>query len=121
MFLFLGQALRNDQLKKIQAANSHSLLVDEVTDVTVVEQLISFVQFINQESGAPEVHFLSVQNVLETSTSPNAETIVQVISEELKRFKLDTNKLSSFVRDGACVETGSRSGVVIKTASAKSN
>ena len=75
LFLFLGQALKNDLLKKVQAANSYGLVVDEVTDVTVLEQLISFIQFVNQQSGAPNVHFLSVQNVLETSTSANVETI----------------------------------------------
>ena len=112
--MFLGQALKNDLLKKVQAANSYGLLVDEVTDVAVLEQLISFIQFVNQQSGAPEVHFLSVQNVLETSTSANAETIVNVITEELKRDKLDINKLRSFASDGASVMTDSRNGVAAK-------
>ena len=74
LFLFLGQALKNNLLKKVNAANCYGLLVDEATDVTVVEQLISFIQFVNPESGAPKVHFLSAQNVLETSTSANADT-----------------------------------------------
>ena len=114
LFLFLGQALKNDLLKKVQAANSSGLLVDEVTDVTVLEQLISFIQFVSQQSGAPEVHFLSVQNVVEMSTSANAVTIVNVITEELKSDKLDINKLSSFASDGASVMTGSRNGVAAK-------
>ena len=112
LFLFLRQALKNDLLKKVQAANSYGLLVDEVTDVTVLEQLISFIQFVNQQSRAPEV--LSVQNVLGTSTSANAETIVNVITEELKQDKLDINKLRSFASDGTSVMTGSRNGVAAK-------
>ena len=33
LFSFLAQALKNDLLKKVQAANSYGLLVDEVTNV----------------------------------------------------------------------------------------
>ena len=44
----------------------------------------------------------------------NAETIVNIITEELKRDKLDSNKLRSFASDGASVMTGSRKGVAAK-------
>ena len=40
--------------------------------------------------------------------------IVNVITEELKRDKLDINKLRSFASDGASVMTGSRNGVAVK-------
>jgi len=46
--------------------------------------LISFIQFANPESDAPEVHFLSIQNVLEKSTSASADTLVKLITEEIK-------------------------------------
>jgi len=32
----LGEAIKNDILKKVKAANSYGLLVDEATDVFVV-------------------------------------------------------------------------------------
>ena len=40
--------------------------------------------------------------------------ILSVITEELKRDKLDINKLSSFASDGASVMTGSQNGVAAK-------
>ena len=89
-------------------------MVDEATNVSVVEQLISFIQFANPETGAPEVHFLSIQNVLENSTSANAATIVKLIREELSKDGLEINKLSSLASDGASVMTGSRNGMAAK-------
>lgn len=56
-FLRLGQVLKGHILK-VKAANICGLLVDEATDVSVIEQLISFIQFANPEPGAPVVYFL---------------------------------------------------------------
>jgi len=80
--------------------------VDEAVDISVLEQLISFIQFSDPDTGAPKVHFLSIQNVLENSTSANAETILKLIKEELSKNDLDINKLSSLASDGASVMTG---------------
>ena len=114
LFLLLGQALKDEIVKKVKNANSYGLMVDEATDVSVVEQLLSFIQFANPETGVPEVHFLSIQDVLENSTSANAATIVKLIREELSKDGLDINKLSSPASDGASVMTGSRNGVAAK-------
>ena len=110
----LGQALKDEIVKKVKNANSYSLMVDEATDISVIEQLISFIQFANPETGAPEVHFLPIQNVLENSTSANAATIVKLITEELSKGDLDINRLSSLASDGASVMTGSHNGVAAK-------
>lgn len=114
LFLLLGQALKDEMLMKVKNADSYGLMVDEATDVSVVEQLISFIQFANPETGAPEVHFLSIQNVLESSTSANSATIVKLIKEELSNDGLDITKLGSLASDGASVMTGSRNGVAAK-------
>ena len=106
--MLLGQALNDETVKKVKNANSYGLMVDEATDVSVVEQLISFIQFANPETGVPEIHFLSTQDVLENSTSANAATIVKLIREELSKDGLDIKKLSSLASDGASVMTGSR-------------
>ena len=64
LFLLLGQVLENYVLLKEKAPNSYGLLIDEATDVEVIEPLISFMQFSNPESGALEVYFLPIQIVL---------------------------------------------------------
>ena len=89
-------------------------MVDEAANVSVVELLISFVQFANTETGAPEVHFLSIQDVLENSTSANAVTVVKLIRGELSKDGLDINKLSGLASDGASVMTVSCNGVAAK-------
>ena len=81
--MLLDQALKDEIVKKVKNANSYGLMVDEATNISVVEQLISFIQFANPETRVPEVHFLSIQDVMENSTSVNAETIVKLIREEL--------------------------------------
>lgn len=111
LFLLLGQALKDEIVKKVKNANSYGLMVDETS---VVEQLISFIQFANPETGVSEVHFLSIQEVLKNSTSANAATIVKLVREELSKNGLDINKLSSLASDGASVMTSSRNGVAAK-------
>ena len=114
LFLLLGQALKDEIVKKVKNANSYGLMVDEATYVSVVEQLISFIQFANPDTGVSEVHFLSIQDVLENPTSANAATIVKLIREELSKDGLDINKPSSLASGGASVMTGSRNGVAGK-------
>ena len=88
-------------------------MADEANDVSVVE-LISFIQFANPETGVPEVHFLSIQDVLENSTSANAVTVVKLITEESSKDGFDISKLSSLASDGASFMTGFRNGVAAK-------
>ena len=112
--MLLGKALKDEIVKKVKNENSCGLLVDEAVDISVVEQLILFIQFSDPDTGAPKVHFLSIQNVLENSTSANAKTIVKLIKEELSKNDFDINKLSSLASDGASVMIGYRIGVAAK-------
>jgi len=60
------------------------------------------------QTGAPEVHFLSIQNVL--GNPMPAATILKLIKEPLKD-DLNINKLSSLTSDGENAMTASRNGV----------
>lgn len=81
--MLLGQALKDEIVKKVKNANSYGLMVDEAS---VVEQLISFIQFAKPETGVSEVHFLSIQDVLENSTSANAATIVKQSEKNFQKM-----------------------------------
>lgn len=85
LFLLLGKAIRNDILEKAKATNSYGFLVNEATE-----------------------------NVLEKSTSANADTLVKLITREIKANDLNINKLSSFASSGARVMTSSQNGVAAK-------
>ena len=77
-----------------------------------MEQLIGFAQHVSDDGGAM-VKFLYVDNVLEHSSSVNAETITKCISNNLDKCEIDVQKMS-LVSDGAKVMTGERTGVAAR-------
>ena len=66
MFLALGAALQDKLLEKVKKAHCFGLLSDEVTDVSVLEMLITFIQYFDHKTGNVETRFLFVENVLKT-------------------------------------------------------
>lgn len=75
IFLALGTALQDKLLEDVKKAHYFGLLSDEVTDVSVLEMLFTFSQYFNNKTGNVETRFLSVEDVLKTSSSAHAETI----------------------------------------------
>lgn len=51
IFLALGSAMLEKLLEKVKKAYCYGLVSDEVTDVSVVEMLITFIQYLNKETG----------------------------------------------------------------------
>ncbi|XP_078346379.1 zinc finger protein 862-like [Oculina patagonica] len=113
IFLTLGRVLKLKVVEALQKAKAFGLLVDEVTDIAVMEQLLAFVQYVSDD-GEAVVKFLFVDNVLETSSSANAETITKCITDNLDKCELDILKLMSLVSDGAKVMTGPKGGVAAR-------
>ena len=111
MFLTTGDVIKNLIIKEIKRAGSYGLLIDEVTDIAVTEQLITFVQFWNSTSGSTEIKFLSPNGLLAESDSANAETIKTSLVAELNQCDLPIGKLNGLCSDGASVMTGPNSGV----------
>lgn len=81
--------------------------------MSVLEMLITFVQFFDNKTGNIETSFLFIEDVLKNSTSANAETIFTVLTTQLNMLGLEVKDCtcSSLVSDGAAVMTGQRSGV----------
>lgn len=86
-------------------------LADEVCNVSNKEQLVTFVKFVHCETGKPNTAFLAASNLLENSSSADAETIINAIVVQLEDAGIHKKKLSSFSSDGASVMTGKRNGV----------
>ena len=112
IFLTLGRVLKQRVVEALGKSKAFGLLVDEVTDISVMEQLIGFAQYV--DDGEAMVKFLFVDNVLEDSSSANAETITECISNSLDKCELDVQKMMSLVSDGAKVMTGERTGVAAR-------
>ena len=63
MFSTLGCALKENVVKRAKTAGCFGLLVDDVSDVSVMEQMITFIQFYDEHSSEVAVEFLSVDNL----------------------------------------------------------
>jgi hypothetical protein len=96
---------------EINESPCFSVLVDEVTDISVQCQMVTFVQYLNKEC-QPVIEFSGASNVLENSVSANSETLHIVLKKTL--YELDTEKLSGIVTDGARTMVGKKTGLYTK-------
>lgn len=53
-------------------------MVDEVTDISVQSQMLTFIQFVSPVTSSVEIAFLSVQNVLDEFSSANANALTSL-------------------------------------------
>ena len=113
MFLIIDEVLKQYCLETIKQVDSFGLLADETSDVSVLEQLIMFVKFVDYELGEPRTVFLPAECITDPS-EPNAEVLTQSILGVLKELELNINIMKSFVNDGASVMTGIHNGVVAR-------
>ena len=114
IYLTLGDTVKQTLLKKARKAKRFGLLMDEVTDITVSSQLISFIQFWDQENSSVTTMFLSSQNVLEDFASCNSEAITELVKKDLAACNLDISRLMGLSTDGASVMVGKNNGVAAK-------
>ena len=112
MFLIIGNVIKSTIQEKLRNCESIGILIDEVTDDTsVFSQLITFVEFVDPNSGKLLVNFLSVDNVLEGFDSANARALV------LKSFvdsDVPFSRVTGFSSDGTSVMLGKNNGVAAR-------
>ena len=113
MFLIIGDVLKEHYLQKIKRVDSFGLLANKTSDVSVLEQLIMFVKFVDYELGEPRTVFPSAECITDPSGS-NAEVLTESILSVLEEFYLNINKMKSFVSDAASVMTGKHNGVAAR-------
>ena len=114
MFLLLGETVKAQMIRKISEGSSYGLLSDEVCDVSNKEQLVTFVKYVDRKTCKANTSFLDVSNLLESSTSANAETITHTIIQQIHDSGLNRQHLSSFASDGVSVMTGKPNGVAAR-------
>ena len=64
MFLVIGQVMLERILRTLTEVRYVGLLCDDVTDIAVMEQFITFIQFVDPETASQETKFLFVENAL---------------------------------------------------------
>ena len=112
IFLAIGQVLKSQVVKAAANGRYFSLLSDEVSDIAVTEQLVTFVQYV--PDAQVQTKFLSVQNLLEHHSSANSDAIVDMLIQEIDNNELQWGSLAGLASDGASVFTGSKNGVGVK-------
>ena len=114
IFLVLGEIIKQELINCVQNVVSYGLMVDEVTDISVQSQMLTFIQFVSPLTSCVEIAFLSVQNVLEEFASANSEALTYLIKGELQQCGLTLNDLKGRATDGAAVMIGKNNGVTAK-------
>lgn len=111
IFTTLGEAMREMLLNDVRKSPAFGILTDEVCDISVTENLMTFIQFYRSESESVCTQFISCKNILKDFSSANSESITEIILNVLQDDKLDISKLAGFSSDGASVMVGKRTGV----------
>ena len=112
IFLNLGETIKEQIVTSVQKVQSYGLMVDEVTDISVQSQMLTFIQFVSPVTSSVEIAFLSVQNVLDEFSSANADALTSLIKDELvQQCGLSLKNLKSLATDGAAVMIGKNNGV----------
>ena len=111
IMLLIAKQIKDKVLEDCKEGMTFGLLVDDMSDVTSMEQMIVFVQYYSRKEEKVSVKFLRVENVLAEAVSADSETLTKLLCKTLEEDGLDIKKLSGMASDGAAVMLGSRNGV----------
>ncbi|XP_019617203.1 PREDICTED: zinc finger protein 862-like [Branchiostoma belcheri] len=114
VFLTIGQTIQKSVIEQIQRSGVFGVLVDDVTDAAALEQMITFVQFVDTDNNRPAVAFLGTKNVLESHESANAEALLENFTELLDACGLEVSDIHGLCSDGASVMLGKKDGFAAK-------
>ena len=116
MLIILSSTIIEGLTKRINNSKCFGLLTDEVTDISNVQQLVTFIRFFDMEKGDTSTVFVDSSDLLEQSEegSPNASAILNCLVKMLDRLGLDLSHLKAFSSDGASVMTEAEGGIAAK-------
>ena len=110
LFLTLAQVFK-EKIKEKIGNGVYGILTDEVTDISLTQQLVTFIQYYDSQSCTTTTSFLAISNTLKGNNLADAPQIKKVLLEQLQSIGLEVQTMRSFVSDGASVMTGARNGV----------
>ena len=93
IFLVLGETIKEEIVRSAPKVQSYGFMVDEVTDISVQSQMLTFIQFVSPVTSYMEIALLSVRNVLEEFASANADALTSLIKNELQQCTLSLKAL----------------------------
>ena len=101
----LGTWVEKSLLKRLRQASCFSIMADECTDVSTVEEMSVFCRW--EEGGSPEEHFIEIIHL----NQANAESIYTALVECLKEKNLQVSNIVGMGFDGASTFSGKKTGV----------
>ena len=107
----VGKAMKDNFVKDMLNAQYCSILTDESTDASILEQEVLYVLFLSS-SGVPVLQFSSV----DTPQQVHADGLKQCIEDSFQRIGITplSSRLASMNVDGAAVNTSIHSGLEVK-------
>ena len=114
--LTIGRTIKEMILEQVREAGIYGLLADDATDIAVMEQMFTFVSYINPLTSRQEVKFLFIEDVLNDpeADGANAGVLLKVLLKQLEDSELKIENLMSLASDGASIMTGQRNGLAAK-------
>ena len=110
--LLLEEMIQNEVIAAV--TGPLGIMVDDMTDISNMEQMLGFIQYYYRSSEKVEVKFLCLENVLAKSDKADSETITGVFLKVIEKHGLNFEWFKSFVSDGASLTVGERSGVATR-------
>ena len=116
LLLIIGNQVKEDLVKKIKTSPFFGILTDEVTDISNIQHLVTFIKYYDAEKGAANTVFIDAPDILEFSetNSADSKTIHDCLIKMIIQLGLELKNLKAFSSDGASVMTGSKSGVAAR-------
>ena len=102
MLILIAKTIVSDLVGKIKDSGVFGLLTDEVTDVSNICQLVTFIKYFDMEKGKTETVFMDCSDLLSFSpqASPDADTITSCLTVKFSELNLEITNLQAFVSDG---------------------
>ena len=105
----MGSTIERSQLNELLAAPFYSILVDETTDIAVINEMVIYCRFIRSDCQVRTV-FLKIVEL----SNGRADTIKEAVKSYLGNSLIPLSRLVGLATDGASVMTGRHSGVAAR-------
>lgn len=114
LVLLIGNQLSMDVAADIRNSPLFGILTDEVTDISNMSQLVTFVKYFDARSGEASTKFVGITDILADSSAPDAATIHDCLVQQIQDLNLDMKDAAAFSSDGPSVMLGKENGVVAR-------